>query len=187
MADLRNQNSSELKKALENTEPEHAKNRNRVDVIVETAKIDSILNQLIVKRLAPTSHDQDELLSEGGPMGSFNLRSKMAKRLGLVSEDLYAVLKDLSLIRNRCAHSDERFEVFSDDSVKQRIDNIWTRLDSSFQELAKTKIPTTRQKFKLICRILVVVLEIAAEKSEPLLSSERESVFKDEELKLKAK
>ncbi len=154
-------------------EPKIDKNQSRVDALIGVAAVDAQLQQLLIVRLTPSTDDEDELLKEGRPLGSFMLRAKLARRLGLISPDLYSILKVLSEIRNICAHSERREDVFNDQSVRQRVENLWSRVSKDL----KHDENTVEEKFNSLCEIIKFSLSFRLRSIIPLTTANSEFFF----------
>jgi DNA-binding MltR family transcriptional regulator len=174
------QQGSQLQQALEQVATESSKpdkNQSRVDVLMGVGRVDSYLQQLLERRLTPSTADVDDLLGEGQLLGSFMLRAKLALRLGLISPDFYAVLKTLSKIRNVSAHSEERIDIFGNQATQDQISNIWARLDKDFK---RSQDKTIEQRFLFLCDVLSAVLKVTARNVDPLMTADMEVIFKRE-------
>jgi hypothetical protein len=150
----------------------HRKNASRVDVIVSVGNIDFQLVKVITKKLNPAMNDADELLSEGAPVGSLMLRAKLAYRMGLISHELYGVIRCLSKIRNLSAHSNERFDIFSRDEVKSFVSNMASRIDPEFNTGSSIE-----QKFNTVCDLVILELENLEASLTPIRIRETEVIF----------
>lgn len=77
----------------------------RAAVVLGTAKLDSILHQLLQKVLLTCTSSQDELLEgERAPIGTFSARVILAYRLGLIDSQFVHTLHLIRRIRNDFAH-----------------------------------------------------------------------------------
>lgn len=132
------------------------KNAQRVLVITSVAKIDDDLLRLLQLYMVSPS-DNEDLIKEGAPLGSLKLRAKLCFRLGLVSLELFQLIKMLAEVRNDCSHKPDELNVFDEESVRARIDNHWTRLNP---ELFDSKTRETEERFKLICSFISIYLGI---------------------------
>jgi len=167
-----------------------SKNEDRVTIITSVAHIDDLIKDILTKILVPTIEDQDSLLDEGRSLGSFMLRARLAHRLGVISEVLYAGLKDLSKIRNKCAHSSDNFNPLKDQSIIQSIRNLYERLDNQFREkeaesltpdlpgLEVKKLEISRTQFLYVTGYYRAVLKDVLNKREPLPLPTKEIIFR---------
>lgn len=142
-------------------------------ILVEVSEIDVKLNDLILRSLAPATGDSDQLLDEGGTLGSFQLRARLAYRMGLISLDFYDVLKRLATIRNKCAHSPEREDFFAKPEVVSHVNFIYPRTNPEFRDKEKT----VEEKFQFICRLVVAILNANIEFAPQHLSRDTEIMF----------
>jgi DNA-binding MltR family transcriptional regulator len=156
--------------------PSRDKNQARVDVLVGVGSVDVALQSLLTKYLTQSMDEQDDLLSEGKPLGSLMLRAKLALRLGLISPDLYAIIKSLSRIRNISAHSEQRFDPFEEQGIKQNIQNIWLRLDKEYTKRADT---STEMRFNEICSLVEAMIIFGSRTIKPASMRNQEPIFEE--------
>ena len=143
--------------------------KDRVQVITSVAEIDTVLRELLERRLCipSTTTDRDEILAEGGPIGTLVLRGRLARRLGLISSELFQVIKQLAEIRNECAHNESSFNVFKDPSISQRVSNIYSRVNPIYYGKETPEL-TVELKFTRITSLCSVWLQIKRDSVEPL-------------------
>jgi hypothetical protein len=132
-------------------------NSHRVTAITSVAKIDDDLLRLLKATFAQTTDDRDDLLVEGGVIGTLVLRAKLCMRMRLISPTLYTLIKDLADIRNDCAHKPQDFNVFEADSTKDKLNNHWNRMNPN---LFDRSIVQTEKRFTEICSYVNTYLEI---------------------------
>src|SRR3569623_1929886 len=107
------------------------------------------------------------------------LQAKLARRLGVISSDMYSVVKSLSKIRNKCAHSEQQFQVFSDTEIREHTNNIFERFDPDLYSTEGKKTYSTKEKFKFICDYTDAYLSIALrDEVEPIVSPSKEAIFR---------
>jgi hypothetical protein len=80
------------------------KESDRAAIILGAAKLDIQLYQILQKVILPAPSSRDDLLDDGGPLGSFNSRIIMAYRLGLITSGFARALHLVRKIRNSFAH-----------------------------------------------------------------------------------
>jgi hypothetical protein len=83
---------------------EFAEESDRAAVILGTAKLDTLLYQLLVKVLLPSTSSRDDFLGENGALNTFSSRIHLAYRLGLVDAPFARALHLIRRIRNAFAH-----------------------------------------------------------------------------------
>jgi len=134
--------------------------KSRVEVLIAIAKIDNRLQEVLKDFLLPCTSDNDDLLDEGGILGSFMLRAKLAYRLGIIGTMTYWTLKELSKIRNICAHKDEDIDIFKLAEVVSRVNGIWSRMGDVFRKDEEGKIRklSVEQKFNELCDLILMVI-----------------------------
>lgn len=72
--------------------------------LVGHAYLDDALTEFLRAFLVDDSGVADELLRQGGPLGSFKARCDLAFSLGLIGPDMYSDLGQVRSIRNAFAH-----------------------------------------------------------------------------------
>ena len=174
----KNASQESLLRTLVKEAPPHQKNEERVKVLVEIARLDTLINNILVKKLILSSEDEDDLLAEGKPLGSLMLRAKLARRLGIITSDFYAVIKILSRIRNKCAHSEERFPVFDNTEIKNLINSLFPRFDPSLFEDNGKKNYNVEQKFDIITSYSNTLLSLTLRQVEPFEAPGKEVIFR---------
>jgi hypothetical protein len=83
---------------------EFSKESDRAAVILAAAKIDELLRLAIIKRLAPSPTNRDDLLEPEGPLGTLRSRIDIAYRLNLIDSAFARALHLIRRIRNNFAH-----------------------------------------------------------------------------------
>lgn len=76
----------------------------RAAVILGAAKLDSLLGQILDRRLLPSLGGTDELLEGDSPLSTFSARINSCYRLGLIAADFAKALHLVRRIRNSFAH-----------------------------------------------------------------------------------
>lgn len=76
----------------------------RAAVILGAAKLDSLLGQILDRRLLPSLGSTDELLEGDSPLSTFSARINTCYRLGLITADFAKALHLVRRIRNSFAH-----------------------------------------------------------------------------------
>ncbi|CAE6724969.1 hypothetical protein [Candidatus Nitrotoga fabula] len=79
----------------------------RALIILASSQIDYLLRSILEQYLWPKSaklKEEDELLDGDRPLGTFSSRIKLAKRVGIIDNELYDLLNKLREIRNIAAH-----------------------------------------------------------------------------------
>ena len=77
----------------------------RYMIILGSARIDTCLERLLVRRLPVKPKGQDTLLGPDRPLGSFSARIALSYRLGMLDADFESMLQTIRKIRNDVAHS----------------------------------------------------------------------------------
>ena len=113
--------------------------------------------------LPPARLSEDRLLGRGAPVESFGTRIELARRLNLLNPEVSKSLDWMRDIRNDASHR-QKFS-FSENSVKDRVDNVIAALDlktiihDDFSERYRSP------KGKFIACTLVLIARIQIETS----------------------
>ena len=97
-------NSSTALRAYIQVVDEFKNESDRAAVILGAAKLDSLLAQVLDRRLLPSLSSSDELLDGDSPLATFSARINSAYRLGLITPDFAKSLHLVRRIRNSFAH-----------------------------------------------------------------------------------
>ncbi len=77
----------------------------REAVIIGSTHVDELLQAILLKYFVPPRKPKEEnLLDNGGPLGSFYARINVCYRLGLYNEGFHDVLNGIREVRNKFAH-----------------------------------------------------------------------------------
>ena len=87
---------------------EFKKESDRAAVILEVARLDILLYQLLVSVLLPSVTKDDVLFDGEGPLSTFNAKIDLAYRLGLIDDKFAHALHMVRKIRNSFAHEADR-------------------------------------------------------------------------------
>lgn len=151
-------------------------NDDRVLVICRVADIDFYIHEMLKTLLVADSSDSGGLISDNQPIiDGLVKRAKLAKSVGLISDDLYLTIKDLADIRNDCAHERELFNVFKRDKVVSRTNKIYARLNQEFKD-DDQKIGV-KGKFIQCTGLLRIYLSHEINRLESISSHEKEILF----------
>jgi len=77
----------------------------RAVVILGAAKLDTLLEALLIRVLVPSPSGRDELFDTDRPLSTFSAKIELAYRLGLISGALSRAMHLIRKIRNDFAHS----------------------------------------------------------------------------------
>jgi DNA-binding MltR family transcriptional regulator len=147
-----------LRRLMGGDENRVEKNANRTKVIVDIARIEEKLTEILRAVLVPcTDTVEDNLLGDGGPLGTVMLKAKLCVRLGLVSSDMYLTIKKLSKIRNKCAHEPDHFDIFNDQVTRSSVESIFDLLNKELS--LEFNHSSVADKFNTICFMINVYLD----------------------------
>jgi hypothetical protein len=135
-----------------NTFSEHFRTESdRACAVLGAALLDARLESLFQRRLKDFSK---ELLSQGGPLGSFSVRIQLARALVWISEDARFDLDQIRSIRNVFAHEFDHKLSFADQSIADKCRTL--RVAQTLIDAIKSVAPKTMPNFstKLILDIL---------------------------------
>jgi DNA-binding MltR family transcriptional regulator len=76
----------------------------RAAVILGAAKLDLMLNQILLKVLFPNASSQDDLFDQDRPLSSFAAKINLCHRLGIIDSECSRALHMIRKIRNDFAH-----------------------------------------------------------------------------------
>lgn len=80
------------------------KESDRGAVIIGAAKIDLLLQQILLNFFLANPAGEDQLFDGEAPLSTFNSRIHVAYRTGLIAADFTQALHQIRKIRNDCAH-----------------------------------------------------------------------------------
>jgi DNA-binding MltR family transcriptional regulator len=151
--------TEELREALEQFKSE----RPRAAAVMAAAWVDDGLRALLAAYLGRDKKVAADVLQEGGPLGSFGVRIKMAYLLGLITDGLRAELDTIRKVRNEFAHVRTRVS-FKTEKVKN-----WTESLATAQILGEGLIGvlSTQEKFIVSAYLAAEVLIGQADGTTP--------------------
>lgn len=150
-------------------------NDDRVLVICRVADIDFYIHEML-KTLLVADSESGGLISDNQPIvDGLVKRAKLAKSVGLISDDLFLTIKDLADIRNDCAHDRELFSVFKRDKVVSRTNRIYARLSKEFKD--DNPGIGVKGKFMQCTGLLRIYLSYEINRLESISSHEKEILF----------
>jgi DNA-binding MltR family transcriptional regulator len=147
-----------------------------VRVIAGSAKLNSLLRDVLESYFLPVTTTNDKLLDGRGALSTFDSRIRTAHRLGLIGADLFKTIQLIRRTRNIFAHESQPGG-FTKRPHIDRVDEIYAPIENSPWEETLFSLPPSGplaefEKFKASMTVCFMVLELAAETIESLRSPE---------------
>jgi len=148
----------------------------RAAVILGAAKLDTLLAQILERRLLPSSASADELLDGDSPLSTFSSRINACYRLGLISADFAKALHLVRRIRNSFAHEVSGVSLGAGphaDRVKSLLLPVQgLHFFKRFREHFFGEEETPGTNFRTCLALMTGRLEVRLQKTEPIDSKE---------------
>jgi hypothetical protein len=137
------------------------KESDRAALLMGAAWLDEGLLNLLRAHLLPSTTKEDQELFEGhGPLATFSARTKVSRRLGLISADFEQAINIIRRIRNKFAHSLETPNL-SASPYREWINELPLVIESStFWDLYQEKYHSKERGPHVTVRSVIALLSI---------------------------